>query len=260
MDSIIIYKLLTVPAAILITTLLVKKFGAFVGGVFAGLPIFSGPISFFIALEQGVDFAVLSSYNSMIGLIGCMATALAYVWVAYFGGRWWLALFFAHAGYFSVAFSFHYLPEFSLFVILFANFSCLFVSLFFPRPKLENYKTIRPHWIVWIQVIFGTFMVYSVTEAAALLGPDWSGTMACFPVMITVLAPFTHVANGVYTTVNVLRGFVAGWLGTAVFATTVMLTLGHYHISFVYILAAVLSCASTLLYSLLVVFFRKKRA
>ena len=77
--------------------------------------------------------------------------------------------------------------------------------------------------------------------------------------MITVLAPFTHIANGVYTTIAVLRGLAAGWLGTAVFACMVMLTVRHYHISFVYVLAGTLSCASTVIYSLLVMHFDKKR-
>ena len=67
MDFIVLYKLLTVPVVILITTYLVKRWGAFVGGIFAGLPIFSGPISFFITYEQGAEFALLASYNSLIG-------------------------------------------------------------------------------------------------------------------------------------------------------------------------------------------------
>lgn len=260
MDSIIIYKLLTVPVAILITTLLVKKFGAFIGGVFAGLPIFSGPISFFITLEQGAEFALVASYNSLIGLIGCTTTALIYAWLANFGCKWWLALPCSVAGYFGVGYFFHYLPLFSPVVIGFASCSFFIATLLLPRPKLENFSTTRPRWIVWVQILFGTFMVYSVTEAAVILGPEWSGNMSCFPIMIVVIAPFTHIANGVYTTIAVLRGFAAGWLGTVVFAGTVMLTVMQYHISFVYILAAVLSCASTLLYSFVVVFFRKKRA
>ena len=139
--------------------------------------------------------------------------------------------------------------------------SCAFVlaSLLLPRPKVEKYNTTRPRWILWVQLLFGSFMVYSVTEAAAFLGPKWSGNMSCFPIMIVVIAPFTHIANGIYTMVAVLRGFAAVWLGTAVFAYTVMLTVLHYHISFVYTLAAVLSCVSTVLYSLFLVYLRKKR-
>lgn len=259
MDSIIIYKLLTVPAAILITTLLVKKFGAFVGGIFAGLPIFSGPTSFFITLEQGTEFSYLSSYSNLIGLLGAAATALIYAWIAYFGGKFWFALPCAILGYFVTSYLLHFLPEFSSVVIVLACCSCLIAHVFLPRPKLENFSTTRPRWIVWVQMLFGTFMVYSITEAAAFLGPQWSGTISCYPVMITVLAPFTHVASGVYTTIAVLRGLAAGWLGTAVFACMVMLTVKEYHISFVYILASTLSCASTVIYSLLLMYFDKKR-
>lgn len=259
MDFIILYKLLTVPVVILITTFLVKKFGAFVGGIFAGLPIFSGPISFFITLEQGPDFALVASYNSLIGLIGCTTTALIYAWLANFGCKWWFALPSSVAGYFFVGYFFHYLPQFSPAVIGLACCSFFIATLLLPHPKLDNYTTTRPPWIIWVQLLFGSFMVYSVTEAATLLGPQWSGNMSCFPIMIVVIAPFTHIANGVYTTIAVLRGFTAGWLGTAVFACTVMLTVLQYHISFVYILAAALSCVSTVLYSLLLVHVRKKK-
>lgn len=258
MDFIVLYKLLTVPVVILITTYLVKRWGAFVGGIFAGLPIFSGPISFFITYEQGAEFALLASYNSLIGLLGCTVTALVYAWIAVFGGKWWLALPCSVAAYFCIGYFLHYLPQFSPFVILLACGAFLIASLLLPRPKLESYKTTRPRWIIWVQILFGSFMVYGVTESAHFLGPQWSGNISCFPIMIVVIAPFTHIANGVYTTVAVLRGFTAGWLGTAVFACTVMLTVLHYHISFVYILAGVLSCASTVLYSLLVVYAGKK--
>lgn len=114
MDYIVLYKLLTVPMVILITSFLVKKFGAFVGGIFAGLPLFSGPISFFITLEQGADFARIAAYNSLIGLLGCTATALLYAWLAYLGCKWWLALPGSVAGYFCVGYFFHYLPQFSM--------------------------------------------------------------------------------------------------------------------------------------------------
>lgn len=260
MDFIVVYKLLTVPVVIWFTTYLVKRWGAFVGGIFAGLPIFSGPTSFFITLEQGVNFSFLSSYSNLIGLLGSAATALLYAWIAYWGGKFWLALPCAVFGYFVTSYLLHFLPEFSNIVIVLACCSCLIAQVFLPRPKLENFSTTRPRWIVWVQILFGTFMVFSITEAAEFIGPQWSGTISCYPVMITVLAPFTHVASGVYTTIAVLRGLAAGWLGTAVFACTVMLTVKEYHISFVYILAGTLSCASTVLYSLLLVHFRKRKA
>ena len=259
MDFIVVYKLLTVPVVILITTYLVKRWGAFVGGIFAGLPIFSGPTSFFITLEQGAEFSYLSSYSNLIGLLGSAVTALLYAWIAYFGGKFWFALPCAILGYFLTSYLLHFLPEFSSIVIVLACSSCLIAHIFLPRPKVENFSTTRPRWIVWVQILFGSFMVYSITEAAEFLGPQWSGTISCYPVMITVLAPFTHIANGVYTTIAVLRGLAAGWLGTAVFACMVMLTVRHYHISFVYVLAGTLSCASTVSYSLLVMHFDKKR-
>lgn len=260
MDLVIVYKLLAVPVVVLTTSFLAKKWGAFVGGIFAGLPIFSGPISFFMTLEQGAEFGLVASFNSMIGLLGCVTTALLYAWLAYFRLKWWLALPCSIIGYFGAGFFFHKLPQFSVLIIVLAFCSALIASLSLPKPAVEQFHSRKPRWVPWAQIVFGAFMVYGVTEAAELLGPEWSGNMSCFPIMIILLAPFTHIVNGVYATVAVLRGFTAGWFGTAVFSYTVILTVMHWHIAFVYIFAAVCACAGTLLYSLALVHVSKRIA
>lgn len=258
MDIIVVFKLITMPIAIFITVLIAKKWGNFVGGFLAGLPTFSGPISFFITYEQGPDFAYLASYNSLIGLLGCASTAIVYSWTAYFGAKWWLALPLAVCGYFVNGYILHFLPDFSVLVIALACCSPLLVNILLPRAKIESFSTKRPKWILWFQVLSGAVLVYAITEAARMLGPQWSGTMTCFPIMIIALAPFAHVASGVYATIVVMRGLAAGWIGTALFGCTVILMVRHYHIALVYTLASVIACTGSVLYSLLYLHLQKK--
>ncbi len=258
MDIVLVYKLLAVPVVILLTLLIAKKWGPFVGGIFAGLPTFSGPISFFITYEQGVDFGIVSAFNSMIGLIGCVVTALVYSWLAYFGAKWWLALPCSVLGYFGTGCFLHYLPQFSPLVIVSALSTSLIAIVCLPRPVVKKFNFRRPPWILAVQILFGMFMVITVTETAKIIGPQWSGNMSCFPTMLLLLTPFAHIVNGVYAAVIVLRGLSAGWIGTACFSCIVILLVKHYHIAVVYTLAALSACLCTTLYSLAVLWVQKK--
>lgn len=258
MDYLVIFKLIAVPVVILITVFLSKKYGAFIGSLLAGLPVFSGPISFFITLEQGTDFAILSSYNSLIGLLGCVVTSIIYSWIAYWGGKWWIALPCAIVGYFINGYLFHFLPEFSFIVIILACSSSFFITYILPKGTIENYSTKRPRWILLFQMLSGAFLVYIITELAHILGPQWSGIVSCFPIMITALAPFAHAGSGVYAMLVLMRGLAVGWIGTALFACTVIVMVQHYHIAIVYLTAIFVACASSILYTILYLYFKKK--
>lgn len=259
MDSIIIYKLLATPLAILICILLSKKWGNFVGGLFGGLPTLSGPTSFFLTLEQGPDFAVVASYNSLIGLIACSATAVLYPWIAVAGGAWWMALPGAVLGYFALGYILHFLPESYCIIVTLACLSSTIVSCCLPNLPVEKYSTKRPRWILIFQLVCGSLMVYGISELALVVGAKWSGTIMCFLVMICALAPFTHVNSGVYATLMVIRGLLTGWIGTAFFSCTVILLVRHYHIAIVYICATVSAVAVSIFCSLLLHVIRQRK-
>ena len=50
-------KIFLTPLLILMCLLVARRWGSFVGGVIAGLPLISGPVSFFLTLEQGATFS-----------------------------------------------------------------------------------------------------------------------------------------------------------------------------------------------------------
>jgi uncharacterized membrane-anchored protein len=54
-------------------------------------------------------------------------------------------------------------------------------------------------------------MVLGVTAAAESLGTVWTGLFSAFPVMSTVMAVFTHRANGPGFTQAMLRAMVSGF-------------------------------------------------
>ena len=57
-------KILLTPLLILLCAGVTRRWGTFLGGAVAGLPLISGPTSFFLTLEQGPAFAAAASYNT----------------------------------------------------------------------------------------------------------------------------------------------------------------------------------------------------
>ena len=75
---IFLFKLVTTPGLILAVTLLTRRFGPVLGGLLMGIPLTTGPISFFFAHEFGVDFAAKAAISSLFGQISTGAFCLAY--------------------------------------------------------------------------------------------------------------------------------------------------------------------------------------
>ena len=51
-------KLIAAPLLLALATLAARRWGTVLGGILIGLPLISGPISVFLAIENGAGFAV----------------------------------------------------------------------------------------------------------------------------------------------------------------------------------------------------------
>lgn len=65
--SILLFKLTAGPLLIALVTLVTRRFGPSAGGWLVGFPLTSGPISVFLALEQGTDYAATAAITSLVG-------------------------------------------------------------------------------------------------------------------------------------------------------------------------------------------------
>ena len=68
--------------AIAAATLAARRWGFMVGGWLAGLPLVSGPISIFLALEQGPPFASQAAHGTLLGVIAVAAFCIVYALAA----------------------------------------------------------------------------------------------------------------------------------------------------------------------------------
>ena len=89
MTDIFLIKLFLTPLFVAALTLIGRRWGAAASGAVAGLPLTSGPVSVFLALEQGKAFAAHAATGTLAGLIAVAAFCFAYAFVS--SRRNWIA-------------------------------------------------------------------------------------------------------------------------------------------------------------------------
>src|SRR4051812_18583887 len=73
----LILKLTLAPLLVAGATLAAQKWGPRVGGLLLGLPLTTGPVFLFLAIEHGPHFAAGVAVGILLGLIGLAAVAYA---------------------------------------------------------------------------------------------------------------------------------------------------------------------------------------
>src|SRR5262249_17929933 len=89
-DTLLVKVVLT-PALIGAASLAGRRFGPAVGGWFVGCPMNSAPITLFLALSHGPEFAAAAATGAMAGALSQAAFCLTWGWLAGRGG-WPVAL------------------------------------------------------------------------------------------------------------------------------------------------------------------------
>jgi hypothetical protein len=77
MDS-LVFKIVASPLLIQVASLAGRRWGPAVGGWFVGLPLTSGPIAFFLGVDQGEGFAATAAAGSLAGTAAQAGFCVAY--------------------------------------------------------------------------------------------------------------------------------------------------------------------------------------
>src|SRR5262245_24251062 len=77
MDTLVV-KVVVPPVLIGAASLAGRRWGQAVSGWFVGLPLTSGPIAFFVALDHGVSFAAATALGALSAAMAEAAFCLAY--------------------------------------------------------------------------------------------------------------------------------------------------------------------------------------
>jgi hypothetical protein len=209
-------KLSLTPILILLASLAGRRWGEAIGGWIVGLPLTSGPVAFFLTLDQGPVFAQQATAGSLAGTAAQACFAVGYVLAAEHAG--WPLAFCAGAAAFAIGAATLQalaLPHLALFLIALAALTLGLRAM--PSRKLRYGVATLPLWDIPARIAVATTLVVSVTAAAAALGPRLSGLLATFPIFATVLAVFAHRVQGPEAARQVLRGLLLGLYGFASF-------------------------------------------
>jgi hypothetical protein len=233
-------KLVLTPTLIATASLAGRRWGPSVGGWFVGLPLTSGPIAFFLALERGTGFAALVAVGALAGAFAEVAFCLAYTMLARRHG--WIAASLASCVAFGVAAALLQrwsLPFVALSVAVFVTLAVA-VALMPRRATMPSAPT--PRWDLPARMIVATALVLAITGAATTLGPRLSGVLGTFPVYAAILTIFAHRTSPA-AAVQVLRGLLIGLFAFAAFFVVLALSIERIGVSASFVAATIVALA-----------------
>jgi hypothetical protein len=207
--STLLLKLIVTPALIGLVSLAGRRWGPSISGWLVGLPLTSGPIVLFLALDQGAAFAARASLGILIGGASVALFCLAYSWLASWL-PWWLTLLTSWGVFMAVTWLLQLVtvPLLPAFLGVFAIL--LLVLRLLPARKGSFPSTTLPWWDIPTRMLIATAFVLLLTGLAPVLGPQLSGLLAPFPIYTTILAVFAHYFQGASAASHLLRGVVLG--------------------------------------------------
>lgn len=226
-------KLSITPLLILAASLAGRRWGEAVAGWIVGLPLTSGPVSFFLSLDQGPAFAQQAAAGTLAGTAAQACFSVAYFWAAERGG-WPIALLAGTLAFSACAALLQALALSHLALFLIALAALTLGLALTPRREAPRLARIPPAWDIPARMLVATALVLSITASAAALGPRLSGVLATFPIFAIVLTVFAHHGQGAAAARLVVRGLMLGLYGFACFFATLSLLLTRTSVIFAF--------------------------
>ncbi|MDQ2913229.1 MAG: hypothetical protein M3T56_08230 [Chloroflexota bacterium] len=215
-------KLVLTPALIAVATLVGRRFGPSISGWLVGLPFTSGPVSLFLALEQGTSFAAAAAAGSIGGVAASALFAVAYAAVAR-RHAWPASLAVASLAFAGAVVMLRATPLDSglplpLLALYAGSVAAAIIGIrLIPAPRTLEDAPEPPRWDLPVRMVVATALVIVITSAAPLIGPQLSGLLTTYPVYAGVLAVFAHAQRGGAAAAQVVRGLCYGILAFATF-------------------------------------------
>nr|WP_225927455.1 hypothetical protein [Pseudomonas ekonensis] len=219
-----ILKLLLIPGFLLLISLAGKRWGPSVAGWLSGLPVVVGPILLFLALEQGPAFAAQSAVAALSAMFAMIAFCVTYAQVAQ-RANWPWALAVSLGVWALLAVVLSLIPPSLPFSVATAATALLAAPRLFPKVHpLVGGSAPKSDRLVW-RMVAGAALTLVVTMLASTVGERWSGLLAVFPVLGSVMAVFSQQTRGPAFTAALLRATATGMYSFSAFCLVLALTL-----------------------------------
>jgi hypothetical protein len=241
-------KLVLTPTIVVLSTLAGRRFGRVAAGWFVGLPLTSGPIAAFFAVQHGRPFAARAGVGSLGGAIGEVAFCVTYAATAR-RRDWRASTLAASAAFAATAFLLQLLgpgARAADVVPLAAAAAAALVATIWlvPHVPARGEETVLPsRWDLPLRAVVATAFLLALTGLATALGPSLAGVIAVYPLYTVVLAAFAHAHAGEAGAVQILRGLVLGLYSFVGFYLTLPLLLMHMGIAVSFVAAYAVALA-----------------
>lgn len=201
-----------------------------------GFPFTSGPVSLFLALDHGPNFAAEAAVGSIASVAAQAAFAVAYVRAPKRGAV--VAVLLGTAAFALAAGAIAQVRG-PLPVVGTGAAVALIAALALLPPIHIRQRTRQgaPRWDLPARMVVATALVLALTGAASALGPLVTGLVSGFPLYATVLAVFAERTSGRAEAAEVMRGLVVGLFGFGTFFIVIALALGPIGIAGAFVLA-----------------------
>jgi hypothetical protein len=209
-------RLALVPAAVWLASLAARKWGHSVSGYLGGLPLIGGPLTLYLALDHGVEFA---SHSATVTLAAAVGQCTHLIVFSHLGRhhRWPMALAGGWASFVVVGTAVSFLPLDAPVALLLAALALGIAWRVLPHPREEAPPPAIPPVELRLRLGAAFVLAVVVTWGATTFGPVVSGVLLSVPVTGSIIPPFTLALYGADAVARLVRGFVVGLSGFAAF-------------------------------------------
>ena len=156
------------------------------GGILIGLPLISGPISVFLAIENGAGFAVETARGALAGTVALAVFTCVYAAVCPKG--WLKASFLSVALYVLASWIAAELPISAVTLAVSAAAAIILSLWIMPVPHGAAVKHRPPKHDLLMRMGMMMVLMIAITFLAPYIGPTASGIASTFPYMALTMA------------------------------------------------------------------------
>ncbi len=216
LDSHTLLRLALVPGAVWLASLGARRWGHAFSGYLGGLPMIGGPITLYLALDYGPQFAARSATFTLAMILGQAAHLLAFSHAGRFA-RWPLALAAGWGSFLAVALAVVRGSPSPPLALALAVAGLAAAWLWLPRARGASQPPAIPRAELRLRLVAALVLAAAILAAARAFGPVVSGVMLSVPVTGSIMPPFTLALYGPDALARLVRGFVVGLSGFTAF-------------------------------------------